>query len=509
MWKDILLSAGSAVGEAVYLNYLDDQKAKKHREKLNGMLYALLDEFADTSLDSGDFYNLVISSGFVHHIRMYFYTFYNDPPSTESYQNCLADYIHATIPNLNIQEVREFVQSLSKLYENYLYNVIRENPIIDSLFQLLTKTNNDAYRKILSNQDLILKYLHAQDATDEQINDDMLRNYHEVCFAEYGIIRFTGIVGAESRQAQKLNDYYIQNTFSILLPSHNRYNHQEQNNTQLNIRDLFNFGNKVVVLGGAGLGKTTTLNYIYCNYEDLYQRCSFKVKIDLKEYADDICHNKKDILWCIATDFLKKTKRINCSFHEIEAQISELLTQGHCLVVLDALDEISTQSVRNKVRDSIHNFSELYFLNRFIISSREAGYLRNQFDRSFVHVRINEFDSEQIKQYSSNWFSTNYIDQNFEEFWGKFMAEAKRARCDRLIQNPIILILALIIFDIETNLPNKRVEFYKKCINTFLSVREDRKVSRELSEKTKNILVDDAVVPKVAYHKFKSTLENQ
>ena len=274
------------------------------------------------------------------------------------------------------------------------------------------------------------------------------------------------------------------------------------------MQNLFSFGNKVVILGGAGLGKTTTLNYIYCNYETLFQTCAFKIKIDLKEYANDIWNDKKDILWCIATDFFKKTKRQNCSFQELETLLSDLLSKGHCLIIFDALDEISKQSVRNKVRDTIHNFSELYFLNRFIISSREAGYLRNQFDGTFLHLKINDFDDEQIKQYAHNWFSSNYQDNDFSDFWKGFTTEVSQARCQRIIRNPIILILALIIFDIDQNLPNKRVEFYKKCIDTFLSVREDRKAVRELSEKAKNILVDDSVVPKIAYQKFNRTSED-
>ncbi len=508
MWKDIVLSVGSVIGEAIFLNRLDEQKTKKYHDKLNISLQSLLGVFADTSLDCGDFYKLVNSSSFSQHIRMFFYTIYYDKSSTTSYQNCLVEYICATIPKLNILDVHEFVQSLSNLYETHLYNTIRDNPTIDALFQLLIKTNGDAYRRILANQDIILKYLHSQDATDALIEENTLKDYHDICHKEYGVIRFTGIAGAESRQTQNLNDFYIQNTFSFFLPIHSRYRNHADLNTLVELEKIFSFGNKVVILGGAGLGKTTTLNYIYCNYESLFQACALKIKIDLKEYANDIWSEKKDILWCITTDFFKKTRRQNYTFDELGNLLSDLLSKGQCLIIFDALDEISKQSVRNKVRDAIHNFSELYFLNRFIISSREAGYLRNQFDGSFLHFKINDFDDKQIKQYSHNWFSTNYIDNDFNEFWDKFTAEVTRARCRRLIRNPIILILALIIFDIEKNLPNKRVEFYKKCIDTFLSVREDRKAARELSEKTKNILVDDSVVPKIAYHKFKNTSDN-
>ena len=92
-------------------------------------------------------------------------------------------------------------------------------------------------------------------------------------------------------------------------------------------------------------------------------------------------------------------------------------------------------------------------MNRFIISSREAGYLKNRFDDTFLHVKINSFNMEQIRQYSKNWYNSYYDTQeDFDSFWNKFEKEIKRARCASIISNPIILILALVIFDVEKNL---------------------------------------------------------
>lgn len=77
--------------------------------------------------------------------------------------------------------------------------------------------------------------------------------------------------------------------------------------------------------------------------------------------------------------------------------LSDYLDNGKCLVILDALDEIPTLAIRNKVRDEIAIFCGLYYLNRFIISTREAGYLRNRFDETFLHIKINQFSDYQIR----------------------------------------------------------------------------------------------------------------
>ena len=111
--------------------------------------------------------------------------------------------------------------------------------------------------------------------------------------------------------------------------------------------------------------------------------------------------------------------------------------------------------------------------------------------------------------YSKNWYISNYEERNkFDEFWNSFEIEVERARCKNLINNPIILILALVIFDCENRLPTRRIEFYEKCIKTFLTERELHRKAFVLSEKAKSILVMNLTLPKVAYYKFKKLKED-
>ena len=357
-----------------------------------------------------------------------------------------------------------------------------------------------------------MKYLQAQDNATRRINNEDIKSYHDVCEKEYSLVRFTGISGAESKKTQNIEEFYVENTFSCYhkdIDGQYRYGSDVLESIQL--REFFNYATKIVLIGGAGLGKSTTLNYLFCKYEQMYNLYALKIKLDLKDYAKAINEDKKDILWCITAEFYKRIKRARLSFNDAENLLGEYLEKGNCLIIFDALDEIPTQAIRNKVRDEIGNFCDIYYLNRFIISTREAGYLRNRFDDTFLHIKINEFNDEQIKTYSQNWFSSYYMQNefdSFEDFWEKFEYEVDRARCQKLIRNPIVLILALVIFDIQKNLPNRRVEFYKKCIETFLTVREDRKAVFELSEKAKNILGIDLVVPKIASYKFFNTEKN-
>lgn len=422
----------------------------------------------------------------------------------------LEQYIFDECTNINRNEVRTFLKKIEELYINHLHKIVEDYPGTYALFQLMTISHREVIGKILENERNIKKYFNALECKKIQIDDENINLFHAVSEKEYGTIRFTGISGAERKREQNINEFYVENTFSYYGKEIEKlYNCGLEEIETIRLENFFDFGNKIVLIGGAGLGKSTTLNYLYCNYERMYKAYAVKIKIDLKEYAKEIGEKKKGLLWCITNEFSKRSKYVKLSFDEIQSVLSDYLDNGKCLVILDALDEIPTLAIRNKVRDEIAIFCGLYYLNRFIISTREAGYLRNRFDETFLHIKINQFSDYQIKKYSENWFKLYYNNlENFEEFWKKFEEEVKRARCENIISNPIILILALVIFDIEKNLPTRRIEFYQKCIETFLTERENRKGAYVLEDKTKSILSVNLTLPKIAYYKFEHLKDN-
>lgn len=502
MWGDIILSLTISVSEAMCVSFLNRKKLEKFNTKLPTLVEKLFDEFADTSLDSNQFARIISSRAFKEMLRNYFFSI-RDGLSHSEYINRFEAYICKEDDRLIPIEVRRFINKIYELYTDFLHKVIEENYELNAVVQILTISHRELLSKILESEENLHKYIKSIDKSTFTISDKDILTYHNNCIKEFSKVRFTGISGAEHKVSQDLNVFYVENTFSY----YNKeilgvYNIGSDEIKELQLADFFDYGNKIVLVGAAGLGKSTTLNYLFCNYEKLYNANALKLKIDLKEYAKNIVEDKKDILWCLATEFRKRIKRTKLQFEDIEQIIAEFLDRGDCLVILDALDEIPTQAMRNSVRTEISNFCELYYLNRFIISTREVGYLRNKFDASFLHIKINEFNNNQIKEYSKNWFKINYKQGSFKSFWQKFDVEVRKSKCGNLIRNPIVLILALVIFDIEKNLPNRRVKFYKKCIDTFLIVREDRKAAFEMDEKIKNILSDNLVIPKIAYYKF-------
>lgn len=525
MWGDLAKDLVGILLEAGFDDCIETKKRKRLNRQLVPVVTDLVDSYADTSLDSSDFYRLVKSDRFLELIRNLYFSL-DDRSGSLEYITRVEEYILQECPSVRSTEVREFLRSLQTFYERHLHKVIASNPEINAQHQLLIKSHREIIAKISKTEETFRLYIESLINAQSQIANADINEYHKICEKRYSEVRFTGISGVESKRTQNINDFYVENSFSYYEKDSKTLSHNEDDTLgPICLRDFFKNGNKVILIGAAGLGKSTTLNYLFCNYENLYGAHSVKIKIDLKEYAEEVGVQKKDILWCVTSEFYKKIKRKNISFDSAENLLAGFLESGRCLVIFDALDEIPTQPVREKVRDEIATFCDLYYLNRFIISTREVGYLRNQFDESFLHIRINEFNDEQVKKYTENWFTicrkdasyaisdesqTETDDENtaFDDFWERFQIEALRARCTKLIRNPIVLILALVVFDIENNLPNRRVEFYKKCIETFLAVRENRKAAVKLSEKAKNILGIDLVVPQIAYYKFSAVSQN-
>ena len=147
------------------------------------------------------------------------------------------------------------------------------------------------------------KHLECLECKKIQIDDENINLFHAVSEKEYGTIRFTGISGAERKREQNINEFYVENTFSYYGKEIEKlYNCGLEEIETIRLENFFDFGNKIVLIGGAGLGKSTTLNYLYCNYERMYEAYAVKIKIDLKEYAKELR---------IYNLFLKLKKRFN------------------------------------------------------------------------------------------------------------------------------------------------------------------------------------------------------
>lgn len=505
MFEGIASGIIVAVGEAFCIKLLGLMQSRKIKKELEVAAAQIFSVLKNTSIDCQEINDAINSVECKELIKNYYISMF-ECDFTNEYGLILTQYIEKKCSSVKKKDIKILFDCLDNLYKSSMANIFKNNKELKAALSYINISNKSIIRKILENNDAISDYIRSLDKSKIEIGDREIISYHASCFASFSKIKFTGISGVESRNPQKLSSLYVKNTFTYYRQDCNEFKNLDAGKiTDINLEDIFDYSNRIVLIGPAGFGKTTTLNYLFCEYENLFSAKALKIKIDLKEHAGSICDNNIMVLTCLSQEIYKRIPKGRRCLEDVENMLASHLEKGSCLVIFDALDEIASQSHRNKVRDELDSFCNVYYLNRFIISSREVGYLKNKFDDSFLHVRINSFSNFQIQQYSKLWHKANKIAESFKSFWEKFEIEVEKSKCQNMIRNPIVLILALVVFDIEKNLPNRRVEFYKKCIDTFLCVREDRKSAFKMTDQLRSILGDDLVVPRIAYYKFEKS----
>lgn len=240
---------------------------------------------------------------------------------------------------------------------------------------------------------------------------------------------------------------------------------------------------RIAMLGDPGSGKTTLLRHLaLSNARRLYQGqpASFPILLRIAAYAENN-HWKNVTL----TDFIPTYFRDQeCSASGLAVLLQQELAQGNCLVLFDGLDEIVEASDRRGIVGRIENFVRRYGggglrgSNRFVITSRIAGYRNAPLGEPFTHYEIQEMDDVQIKRFVERWCRavedaqtpdlSHDVRQTIaqREIDGILKAVAHNRGVRRLAANPLMLRTLALIHRTGAQLPQRRIELYKLATDT-------------------------------------------
>lgn len=171
--------------------------------------------------------------------------------------------------------------------------------------------------------------------------------------------------------------------------------------------------------------------------------------------------------------------------------IERHLNKGHCLILLDGLDEVADPQVRQQVGEWVRQQMLIYPQNRFVITSRPFGYRTNPLEKMMV-LEVQPFTPQQVKKFIHKWYLANEIKSAVRDDLGVRMkaeegAEDLLGRLQKtpmlmdLVVNPLLLTMIATVHKYRGSLPGTRIMLYREICEVFLGKRQEaRGVRQEL-----------------------------
>ena len=273
--------------------------------------------------------------------------------------------------------------------------------------------------------------------------------------------------------------------------------------------------NPVIILGDPGTGKSTFLkHFVLClaNFqrgivawrerivnwpEDELHK--IPVYVVLRDFANWLAdnrreeHSQQEAGACTLWDFIcSRLKSANLEF--VTVHLRQKLERGELIVMLDGLDEISTEKLRLQVHAEIEKFIQRYRHNRLLMTCRIASYERNELRLKEVQsIRLAPFTREQMDMFLHAWFRELGGEKEKSDLMADRLLEAIDNRPDlgELAPNPLLLAIMAMVHDKRGELPESRAVLYEEAIDLLLhkwdGVKEDGKKDVLLREKMREV----------------------
>jgi GTPase SAR1 family protein len=228
---------------------------------------------------------------------------------------------------------------------------------------------------------------------------------------------------------------------------------------------------RCIIVGDPGAGKSTLLKYLTLKSVDkeLPNLPDFPILIELNDFA---ISGHEDLL-----DFISTRWNDRYGFPKVEAYafMEEHLASGNALLLLDALDETvigeildEAEASYRRVTTAIMELASRYHNSPIVVTARKAGYRQRTRLEGFTELEVLDFRPEDIQQFVINWFACHPNLRRQANAENLNIRLERNPRIQALAANPLLLALIVIVYEAQLDLPDRRAELYKQCVDTLL-----------------------------------------
>ena len=247
---------------------------------------------------------------------------------------------------------------------------------------------------------------------------------------------------------------------------------------------------RCVVVGDPGAGKSTLLKYLALKTVGK-QAASLPDLPILIELNDFTTSGHQNLL-----DYIAERWDRRYGFPRIEARtfIEEKLEKGEALLLLDALDETvvgenaeAAEAAYSRVSKLIEEASARFPKAPLVVTARKAGYYQRRKLEGFAELEVLDFNKDDIKQFINNWFACLPNPHQQASAADLINKLERNSRIQALASNPLLLTLIVIVYLNELDLPDRRAELYRQCLETLLTRWDTtRQIKRRREFKTEH-----------------------
>jgi HEAT repeat protein len=257
---------------------------------------------------------------------------------------------------------------------------------------------------------------------------------------------------------------------ALLKASHLRL--EQRASTSLAPEEALRIYKHSVIAGDPGAGKTTLLKFLALQAVDqhLVDLPDLPIHVELNAYVNS---GYRDLL-----EFASVVWEERYGFPKTEARdyMQKQLQEGQAILLLDALDETVTGTNSEQAEESYRQVSKAitdvatrYSQAPIVVTVRKAGYHQRSRLAGFTELEVLDFRLDEIKQFVERWFACHpgpHKRGNAAELNAKL---ERNPRMQALAANPLLLSLIVIVYEDQLDLPERRAELYRRCMETLLT----------------------------------------